>query len=315
VQDVLESEYKDVNKLNFTEFQQKVRQRIKPLHAEFSDAFSTYGTDRLGYIKGTVEGGNKTIVWHNVPDFGKGIYKLAHKDLPEKTLGHTRYFIDKELPNTFYILENQSDLFQSKVWRDNGGGTEDRLRKEFEATRRTAQNKLDIAKETEPDFWDRILGLSHVEENNALFDIASVEKDLKELDSKAVVKRNTTPELNAVGDFYLERQLQEAVNVAAQMGMHKVRIPTSKTVYKIQDYDKLRMLRPDKLEKMQPILRRYDEMPKTVKRLFDVKVTPVTDRLGNEWYEFDIPESYLKNQAEIVAFKQGGITHHDKVHI
>jgi hypothetical protein len=50
------------------------------------------------------------------------------------------------------------------------------------------------------------------------------------------------------------------------------------------------------------ILKKYEEQPKTIKKLFGKEPTIVTDSKGNTWYEFDIPEKFKKGKGEIKAF-------------
>ena len=50
------------------------------------------------------------------------------------------------------------------------------------------------------------------------------------------------------------------------------------------------------------ILKKYSQQPKTIKKLFGKEPTIVTDRKGNTWYEFDIPDKFKKGKGEIKAF-------------
>jgi hypothetical protein len=50
------------------------------------------------------------------------------------------------------------------------------------------------------------------------------------------------------------------------------------------------------------ILKKYEEQPKTIKKLFGKEPTIVTDSKGNTWYEFDIPDKFKKGKGEIKAF-------------
>ena len=56
----------------------------------------------------------------------------------------------------------------------------------------------------------------------------------------------------------------------------------------------------------QTILKKYDEQPKLIKKLFGKEPKKITDSKGNTWYEFDIPESFKQGKAEFKAFKFGG---------
>lgn len=56
----------------------------------------------------------------------------------------------------------------------------------------------------------------------------------------------------------------------------------------------------------QTILKKYDEQPKLIKKLFGKEPIKIIDSKGNEWYEFNIPESFKQGKAEFKAFKFGG---------
>jgi hypothetical protein len=54
------------------------------------------------------------------------------------------------------------------------------------------------------------------------------------------------------------------------------------------------------------ILKKYEEQPKIIKKLFGEEPTIVTDSKGNTWYEFDIPDKFKKGKGEIKAFSTLG---------
>ena len=56
----------------------------------------------------------------------------------------------------------------------------------------------------------------------------------------------------------------------------------------------------------QTILKKYDEMPKMIKKTTGKNVYEVIDPNGNTWYEFDIPEKFKVGKGEIKAFRTGG---------
>jgi hypothetical protein len=60
------------------------------------------------------------------------------------------------------------------------------------------------------------------------------------------------------------------------------------------------------------ILKKYEEQPKLIKKLFGQDVKVVTDSKGNTWYEFDIPESFKQGKGQIKAFLKGGETDFEK---
>ena len=75
-------------------------------------------------------------------------------------------------------------------------------------------------------------------------------------------------------------------------------------VKKINDEDLKEILTYSK--EHQTILKKYDEQPKLIKKLFGKEPKKITDSKGNIWYEFDIPESFRQGKAEFKAFKFGG---------
>jgi hypothetical protein len=56
----------------------------------------------------------------------------------------------------------------------------------------------------------------------------------------------------------------------------------------------------------QTILKKYDEQPKLIKKLFNKEAKIVKDGKGNTWYEFDIPKNFKIGKGEIKAFRYGG---------
>jgi len=96
---------------------------------------------------------------------------------------------------------------------------------------------------------------------------------------------------------------QEAMAAFFEKGMSKnseaFRIPTSETVRTIQGYG------DSQSDKILPILKRYDDIPKVLKKMkVDVsKVERVTDGFGNSWLE--VPKDALPK--ELIVFKDGGV--------
>lgn len=50
------------------------------------------------------------------------------------------------------------------------------------------------------------------------------------------------------------------------------------------------------------ILKKYDEIAKVVKKLYNAELKIVTDSKGNTWYEFEIPKKFKEGKGEIKAF-------------
>lgn len=55
------------------------------------------------------------------------------------------------------------------------------------------------------------------------------------------------------------------------------------------------------------ILKKYDEYPKMIKKLYGKDVKVVTDSKGNSWYEFEIPDKIKKGKGEIKAFSTAAL--------
>lgn len=59
-------------------------------------------------------------------------------------------------------------------------------------------------------------------------------------------------------------------------------------------------------QRLQTILKKYDEYPKMVNKLFGEEPRLITDGKGNSWYEFSIPKNFMEGKGEIKAFQKGG---------
>lgn len=96
-----------------------------------------------------------------------------------------------------------------------------------------------------------------------------------------------------------KRLVQESTKIAADKGKKKVYFPTGETVYKVERWQHLDQ------DKAKALMRNYDNLDKDIKKALGVNPNKVTIQ-GNEWWEVDIPESYLSGTQEIIAFGLGG---------
>jgi hypothetical protein len=60
------------------------------------------------------------------------------------------------------------------------------------------------------------------------------------------------------------------------------------------------------MQEHKTILKKYDEMPKMIKKVLGKEAKIVTDSKGNSWYEFDIPDAAKKGKFEIKALSLTG---------
>ena len=96
------------------------------------------------------------------------------------------------------------------------------------------------------------------------------------------------------------RLVQESARIAAEKGKKTVLFPTGETVSKIEGWGGV--LEEGKRKSM---MKPYDKLNKDIKKTLGVEPTKVTIQ-GHEWWEVQIPESYLKGEQEITAFGKGG---------
>lgn len=95
------------------------------------------------------------------------------------------------------------------------------------------------------------------------------------------------------------RLVQESTRIAAEKGKKKVLFPTGSTVFKIEGWG---AIPSDQATNM---MKPYNNLNKDIKKSLGVDAKKVEIQ-GNTWWEVEIPESYLKGEQEITAFRQGG---------
>ena len=362
-------------KMDYNDFRKIVQDQIIPLEKQFATHSSDYGLDRLGYVK--KEGRqvinnqwvdfpkdfpieNKTLILGNKNRFGRG--SSEHRN-PEETLGHIHFLRDVDSPNILTATQIQSDAFQGthRLMPKDLIGLEKQKRSLWHMENLQENNRALLNKmETEGRNWDgdtvqdweikEFKDLMKQQENaNNL-----IKNEIENFSQKQLLEKG-----------HQERYLQELVDYASKredVTINKIRIPTSETASKVQNYkpvthesigpkSKVLLDKSNSFEEFfknalddigesadnvsagdisslkqvynnyksntfdkpiyevghATILKRYKEYPKIIKKLYNTEAKLVSDRKGNEWYEFDIPENFKKGQGQIKAFKKGGI--------
>ena len=295
---------------------------------------------------------NQTIILSNESGFGKG--SSAHNN-PEETLGHIHFVVDKESPNTLTVTQIQSDAFQGKH-RTMPKSKEEAM---FSLTKQEEHAKAldDLYSKAKPRVGnDGTVDLDFMG-RPFFYELPNGQVVTREIFESTVPSQLKINELTRaeVENFeqkslldksHQERYLQEIMSYAGERGMNKLRLPTSETAAKVQNYkplttsdkviekynelkdtpewEKIMKESPDadkvRVEKIlkgelkgniyeeeyETILKKYREQPKNIKKLFGVDPKLVTDNKGNTWYEIDIPKSFKEGKGEIKAFEQGG---------
>ena len=114
-------------------------------------------------------------------------------------------------------------------------------------------------------------------------------------------KENTWSDIE---DFRNYMQAEYDLDQAQQFGDPEIIKSAQQKVDKLKQQQIERV--PDYRSEHKTILKKYDELPKTIKKLYGVEPKIVTDSKGNTWYEFNIPYEFKEGLGEIKAFKSGG---------
>ena len=299
------------------------RQRLQ---TDLDDSIKQLNKSKEDFAKLPIE--NQTIILGNKNKFGKG--SNAHGN-PDETLGHIHFLRDAETPDVLTVTQIQSDAFQ---------GTNRTMPKNLEEANAKLNKLKDYVNYTYKTFGNSPADLQTFKNviNKAKESLSLEEESFKNFSQKFLLDKN-----------HQERYIQELVNYAGERGdLSKIRLPTSETAAKIQNYEyksadeittrlkEMKEVNPDRYDKVyneqkqffddifsgklkgtydpeaKTILKKYSEQPKLIKKLYGVEPKIVTDSKGNSWYEFDIPKSFKKGKGEIKAFKEGGIIDSDR---
>ena len=227
-------------KMDYNDFRKLVQDQLIPLERQFTTRRSHYGIENLGYIplrRGSTPTEryqnlmitpinslfkkpelleNQTLILGNKSKFGRG--SSAHGN-PDETLGHIHFLRTSETPDVLTVTQIQSDAFQ---------GTHRIMPK----TQQEALEKVNKLKE-EGEYIKSIYGDGRESSNSVL---ANYEKHFQLDDASA---KNFTQK-SLLDKNHQERYLQELVNYAGERGdVNKIRLPTSETAAKVQNYKKI----------------------------------------------------------------------------
>ena len=252
-------------------------------------------------LNGTIKE-NKTLLFNNSDQLGPG----DSKHFESAPYGHARYLVTNEEPNVFHSIENQSDFYQ-----DHDTNLKPLTSNPEKIERRTQSLQTSLH-----NMQDVYNNMKAANETGGLdgygFPVHPWQvKDAENLVNSArrsleahIMRFKNIPQKQFLEKNHQQRFLQETVDYAAKNGQTQVRVPDRETLSKIEGYPKTDAgtYRPEH----ETILKKYQGMPNLIKKTFNTEVTPFIDKNGNGWHQFDIPEDYLNNRAEIKAFKYGG---------
>ena len=225
-------------KMNYNDFRKVVQDQLIPLERNVVKTYrSKYGIDRIGYNKGDYNAPleNQTILLSNKNKFGKG--SSAHEN-PEETLGHMHFLIDEETPDILTVTQIQSDAFQGthrtmpKIF-DKEQQLKSLVGMEDIAKRQEEMAKT--AKQIDSDTWELSDG-SRVSKSV----LENMGKSQREINALKKAEIENFSQKSLLDKNHQERYLQELVDYAGKRGdVKKVRLPTSETAAKVQNYTPL----------------------------------------------------------------------------
>ena len=298
-------------KMDYNDFRQLVQDQLIPLDVKINPTGrAEYGLQHIGYMDAPPME-YQALTLSNKNKFGRG--SSSHGN-PEETLGHIHFLRDAETPDVLTVTQIQSDAFQgthrsSLKTKDQAKFSYDRQLEYYNKNK----EKLEGIKQLSADTYQFADGqkISKSAYDNMF---SGIEESVNL--SKAELENFTQKQL--LDKNHQERYLQELVDYAGKRGdVNKVRVPTSETAAKVQNYTKKVVgatedwggpmsnrgsVLTDYPSEHKTILKKYSEQPKTIKKLFGEEPRIVTDNKGNTWYEFDIPENFKKGKGEIKAF-------------
>jgi hypothetical protein len=284
---------------------------------------------------------NETLLLSNKTKLGRG--SDAH-DNPVETLGHIHYMVDAENPKTLVMTQMQSDAFQSahntmhksrkaaaeslaktdeyhnkmvELLEDaelipGGGyrlkdGTEMTAEVYRELTGSGRQTIKDMLQAEVDNFGQKLL-LNKKHQERYLQEFVDMAAG-KGMDKVRVPTSGTSAKIQGYNPLEFNPNLPEAVDARNKiMEANRLYGPESEQFKTATaEYDAMvNNTKPDYIPSHKTILKKYDEMPKLIKKTFGEEVQIVTDSKGNTWYEFSIPQNFREGKGEIKAFRKGG---------
>ena len=217
----------------------------------------------------------RTIQFSNVDQFGYGSKEHGNAN---DTLAHAHVYENAYQPNALYVSQIQSDAAEqfSKMKR--------RYRKD-------GSEEFDLEGYL-PEFEQHSTG-TYFSPNVQFKPGYHMEQITGE--AADVIKRNLQQKrvLMTNKKSTEKRLIQEMLQYAAEQGKKYLYIPTPKLSKRIQGNDKAAGI--------------YNYYKKHYTKLFgESGVLPETDQFGNEWLRLEVPESYIKGEGIIEAYKEGG---------
>jgi len=123
-------------------------------------------------------------------------------------------------------------------------------------------------------------------------------------ETAAKIQKYSKETWDDIEDFRSYMQAEYDLDQAQQFGDPEIIKSAQQKVDKIKQQQIDRV--PDYRSKHKTILKKYNELPKIIKKLYGTEPKIVTDSKGNTWYELNIPYEFKEGPAEIKAFKSGG---------
>ena len=276
---------------------------------------------------------NQTLTFSNTERFGKG--SADHFD--ENTLGHTRYLVTNKEPNVFHNLETQSDLFQKNKLNPINMYSHQLSLGRMESLQNNNKKVLENMKKTGLDpqgikveqyqikqFEDIIKG----QEQQILMAKAGVANfEQKQLLGDKHLERLLQENVDFAsknGQTIMRYPTSETVakiqGYKKSVENHKVNLKTVQdriNKYKVDEIDKInndkklldnlrKEYEANPLEEVytlehQTILKKADDAPKMIKKVLNIRTEIKLDSKSNNWYEFDVPESFKQGKGKIRA--------------
>jgi hypothetical protein len=335
IQKVLNEKFPGQTKINYNDFKKAVSEELVPLERTLVPdyehkglgIFSLYGT---GY-KTPLE--NIAITYSNRNSFGRG----SADHFSDDTLGHARTLVTQEEPDIMHFLEEQSDFFQKYKLKlidlEKGKNILKRQEENYNKSLKT----LEDLKRTGKDFQGNPVDDYQIRQYEQMV-IGDQGKKLKlrkaeynNYEQKQFLGKTYQDRLLQENILYAAEQGKSKVRLPTSETAAKIQGYTKETnlsdeleMYYAEEIDKLiaKGHSPDSAPykklmeeyykalddtigqyspEHQTILKKYNDYPKRIKKLFGVEVKIVKDSKGNTWYEIDIPKSYKEGTPEIKA--------------
>ena len=232
--DVLESEFKGVDKIDYTSFQDAVQRKLPEYNRVPQTQFQAYGLDNLGYSPYEfIDGFGNPLPNADLKTFTfetKGITG-NNKHFDGNPIGHSRTYTTKDEPNVLHVMESQSDWAQgTKKLKSEKGSRIQRIINRAEVQLNLWQEALRTGINPDGSTMEP-WGRRQIEQEF----IPALEEKIKTQKAKLA---STEPMQQYMIETFTERQIQENLKYAAEKGQTKMRYPTRETAAKIEGYEK-----------------------------------------------------------------------------